>query len=103
MVSESLTLTFSLLTGFYSWQQPSSLWLGDVNFLGMECDEVMRFLRFSQRREHGSAQKFFSEIRRKHLIITTHVEKQCTWALTKYARNSIQVPEDVECVVFYLT
>jgi len=37
----------------------------------MECVGVERFLRFSRRREH------------KHLIFTTHVEKQCTRALNQ--------------------
>jgi len=32
MVSESLTLTFNLLTGYYLKQQPYSLRLGDVIF-----------------------------------------------------------------------
>jgi len=60
MFSESLTLTFYLLTGYIIRQQPSSLRLGDVIFLGgMECVGVKRFLRFSRRREHGSARKFF--------------------------------------------
>jgi len=45
MVSESLTMTFNLLTGY-------SLRLGHVIFLGMECVGVERFLRFSERR-HG--------------------------------------------------
>jgi len=80
MVSESLTMTFNLLTGYYSRQH---LWLGDVIFLGMECVGVKRFLRFSQRWEHGFAQKFFSGFWRKHLIITTHFEKQSTRALSQ--------------------
>jgi len=71
------------LTGYYSRQQPSSLRLVDVIFLEMECVGVKRFLRFdviflemecvgvkrflrfSRRREHGSAQNFFSGFRRK--------------------------------------
>jgi len=59
MVSESLTLTFNLLTGYYSRKQPSSLRLGDVIFLGMEYVKVKRFLYFSRKRQHGSARKFF--------------------------------------------
>jgi len=82
MVFESLTLTFNLLTGYYSRQQPSSLQLGNVIFLGMECVGVKRILRFFRRREHGYSQKFFSGFRRKHLIITTHVEKQYTRSLS---------------------
>jgi len=82
MVSDSLTLTFNLLTGYYLRQLPSSLRLGDVIFLGMECVGVKGFLRFSRRRQHGYARNFFSGFRRKHLIITTHVEKQCTRALS---------------------
>jgi len=78
MVFESLTLNFNLLTGYYSRQQPSSLRFGDVIFLGMECVGVKQFLHFSRKRQHGFARKFFSGFRRKHLIITAHVEKQCT-------------------------
>jgi len=92
MVSESLTLTFNLLTNFYSKQQPSSLRLGDVIFLGMECVRVKRFLRFSLRREQGSARKIFSGFRRKHLIITTHVEKQCTRALNLHNSHFTKAP-----------
>jgi len=72
---------FYLLTSYYCMQQPSSLRLGDVIVLGMECVGVKRFLCFSRRREHELARKVFSGFRRKHLIITTHVEKQCTLAL----------------------
>jgi len=36
----------NLLTGYYSRQQPSSLWLGDVIFLGMECVGIKRFYVF---------------------------------------------------------
>jgi len=53
MVSESLMLTFNLLTEYYSRQQPSSLRLGDVIFLRTERVGVKRFLHFSRRREHG--------------------------------------------------
>jgi len=59
MVSKSLTLIFNLLTGYYSRQQPFSLRHGDVIFLGKECAGAKRFLRFSQRRQHGFARKFF--------------------------------------------
>jgi len=52
MDSECLTLTFNLLTGYYSRQQPSSLRISDVIFLEMECVGVKRFLRFSRRRQH---------------------------------------------------
>jgi len=41
MVSENLTLTFNLLTGYYSRQQPSSLRLGD---LGWSVSELSGFL-----------------------------------------------------------
>jgi len=34
MIFESLMLTFNLLTGYYSRQQPSSLRLGDIIFFG---------------------------------------------------------------------
>jgi len=83
MVSESLTLLFNLLTGYYLRQQASSVRLGDVIFLGMKCVGVKWFLYFSRRREHGSARKFFPVFRRKHLIITNHVENQCTRALSE--------------------
>jgi len=49
MVSESLMVTFNLLTGY-------------VIFLGMECVGVKRFLRFSRRRQHGSAWNFFFKV-----------------------------------------
>jgi len=50
--------------------------------------ELSGFCFFSRRREHGSARKFFSGFKKKHLIITTHVEKQCTRALnhTKFSQ-----------------
>jgi len=38
-------------------------------------------VRFSQKRQDGSAPKFFSGFRRKHLFTTTCIEKQCTWPL----------------------
>jgi len=82
MVSESLMLTFNLLTGYYSRQQPYSFWLGDIIFLGMECVEVKRFLCFYEDDSRIYA-KIFSGFMRKHLIITTHNEKQCTRALRK--------------------
>jgi len=59
MVSESLTLITS----------SSSFRLGDVIFLGMECVGVKRFLRFSRRRQRGSARKFFSGFTRNHLTL----------------------------------
>jgi len=36
------------------------------------------FLRFSRKRQDGFAPNFFSRFRRKHLLITTCIEKQCT-------------------------
>jgi len=46
MVFESLALTFNLLTGYYSRQQPSSLWLGDVIFLEWSVSELSGFCIF---------------------------------------------------------
>jgi len=37
----------------------------------------VRFLRFSRKRQDGSAPNF-SEFRRKYLFITTSIEKHCT-------------------------
>jgi len=39
-------------------------------------------VRFSRKRQDGSAPKFFSGFRRKHLFITTCIKKQCTWSLS---------------------
>jgi len=61
MVSESLTLTFNQLIGYYN-RQLSSLRLSDVIFWEMECVRVKRFLHFSRRRQHMSTdlrEKFF--------------------------------------------
>jgi len=59
MVSESLTLTFNLLTGHYSsLALPPSFRLDDVIFWELECVGVTSFLRFSRRRQHGSARIF---------------------------------------------
>jgi len=41
----------------------------------------VRFLRFSQKRQDGSAPNFFSKFMRKHLFITICIEKQYTWPL----------------------
>jgi len=38
-------------------------------------------VHFSQKQQDGFAPKFFSRLRRKHLFITTCIEKQCTQAL----------------------
>jgi len=38
-------------------------------------------VRFSQKRQDESAPNFFSGFRKKHLFITTCIEKQCTRAL----------------------
>jgi len=43
MFSESLTLTFNLLIGYYLKQQPSSLRFSDVISLEMECVGVKWF------------------------------------------------------------
>jgi len=80
MVSESLTLTFNLLTGYFSRQQPSSLRLGDVFFWNGVCRSSAVFAFFSKTRIR-ICEKFFSGFVRKHLIITTCVEKQCTRSL----------------------
>jgi len=39
-------------------------------------------LRFSRKRQDGFAQKIFSGFRRKHLFITTSIEKQCARPLS---------------------
>jgi len=39
-------------------------------------------VRFSRKRQDGFAPDFFSEFKRKHLFITTCIEKQCTRPLT---------------------
>jgi len=38
----------------------------------------VRFLSFSQKRQDKSAPIFFSGFRRKHLFVTTCIEKHCT-------------------------
>jgi len=38
-------------------------------------------LRFSGKRQDETAPIFLSGFRRKHLFITTCIEKQCTWLL----------------------
>jgi len=95
IVSESLTLTFNLLADYYSRQQPSKLWLGDVIFLGMELSvkrfksELAVFAFFLEDDSTDLRELFYRVFRRKHLIIikhlviyiTTHVEKQYTRAL----------------------
>jgi len=44
----------------------------------------MHFLRFSRKQQDGSAPDFFSGFRRKHLFITTCIEKHCTRHLTAH-------------------
>jgi len=44
----------------------------------------VRFLRFSRKRQDGSASKFFSGFRRKHLFITACNEKHCTQPLEHF-------------------
>jgi len=46
MVSESLTLTFNLLTGYYSRQQLSSFRLGEVIFWEWSVSELRGFCVF---------------------------------------------------------
>jgi len=41
----------------------------------------VRFLRFSRKRQDGPAPNFFTGFRRKHLFITTCIEKQYTQPL----------------------
>jgi len=59
MDSESLTLTFNLLAGCYSRQQPSNLRLGDVIFWGMECVAVKRFCVFLENDSTDLRENFF--------------------------------------------
>jgi len=60
MDSESLTLTSNLLTGYYSRQQPSSLRLGDVIFLGeRSVTELSGFAFFSKTSARICAKFFF--------------------------------------------
>jgi len=63
MVSESPALTFNLLTSYYSRQQPSSLWLGDVIFLRMECVGVKWFLVFLEDDSTDLCENFFQGLR----------------------------------------
>jgi len=46
MVSENLTLTFNLLTGYYNRQQPSSLTFGDLIFGEWSVSELSGFCVF---------------------------------------------------------
>jgi len=59
MVSDSLTPTFNLLTGYYSKQQPSSLWLSDIIFLGMECVGKNSFCVFLEDDSTDLRENFF--------------------------------------------
>jgi len=77
MVPESLTLTFNLLTVFYS-----SLAYGLVTSFcrnwSVSESELSGFCVFLEDHSTDMREIFFPEVRRKHLIITTCVEKQCT-------------------------
>jgi len=42
--------------------------------------EIKVFFRFSRKRQDGSAPSFL-KFKRKHLFITTCIEKHCTWPL----------------------
>jgi len=41
-------------------------------------------LHFSRKRQDESVPKFFSGFRRKHLFITTCIEKHCNWLYRWY-------------------
>jgi len=58
MIFESVTLTFNLLTGYYSRQQPSSLQLGDVIFWEWSVPELSGFCVFLED-ESTDLRKFF--------------------------------------------
>jgi len=55
-------LTFGLITSFFS---------------ELGCVEVKQFLRFLKN-DKSDLRKYFSGFRRKHLFITTCIEKHCT-------------------------
>jgi len=59
MVSKSLTLTFYLLTGYYSRQQPSSLRLGDVIFWEWSVSELSGFWVFLEDDGTDLCENFF--------------------------------------------
>jgi len=59
MVSESLTLTFNLLTGYYSRQQPSSFRLGDVIFMEWSVSELNGFCVFLEDDSTDLPKNFF--------------------------------------------
>jgi len=42
-------------------------------------------VRFSRKRQDGSETKIFSGFKRKHLFITTCIEKQCTRSRCRYS------------------
>jgi len=42
-------------------------------------------VRFSRKRQDGFAPNVFSGFRRKHLFITTRIEKQCTRSLMPFS------------------
>jgi len=51
------------------------LGLGNVIFLKLESFRVERFLRFSQKQQDDSTPIFLGGLGRKHLFITTWIEK----------------------------
>jgi len=62
MVSESLTLTFNLLTGYYLRQQPSSLWLGDVIFWKWSVSALSGFCIFLKDDSTDLRENFFKDL-----------------------------------------
>jgi len=56
-------------------------------------------LRFSQKRQNGYAPIFFAVFGRKHLCITTYIEKHCTQPLKSLDNYPITSAEDSELVI----
>jgi len=49
-------------------------------------------VRFSRKQQNGYVPNFFSRFKRKHLFITTYIEKQCTWPLnTRFHGKTLQI------------
>jgi len=59
MLSESLTLTFNLLTGYYLRKQPSRLRIGDVIFTEWSVSELSSFCVFLEDDGMDLREKFF--------------------------------------------
>jgi len=52
-------------------------------------------MRFSRKRQDGYALNFVSNFKRKHLFITTYIEKQCTRSL-KHAGKQVRRPRQLQ-------